>query len=90
MAGRIAEEIALNGQKTTGASNDIERATSLARKMICEWGMSDELGPISYAKAEAQPFLGREMQQSPSYSESTAQAIDHEVHALIIRQYERA
>ncbi len=90
MAGRIAEEIAFNGQKTTGATNDIERATGLARKMICEWGMSDELGPISYAKAEAQPFLGREMQQAPHYSEATAQLIDRQIHAVITRQYDLA
>ncbi len=90
MAGRIAEEIAFNGQKTTGASNDIERATGLARKMICEWGMSDELGPISYTKAEAQPFIGRETQSAPPYSESTAQAIDKTIHDVITRQYELA
>ncbi|WP_276082612.1 ATP-dependent zinc metalloprotease FtsH [Nannocystis punicea] len=87
MAGRIAEEIAFNGQKTTGASNDIERATALARKMVCEWGMSDELGPVAYTKAESQPFLGREIQQSPNYSESTAQAIDRTIHDIVTRQY---
>jgi cell division protease FtsH len=88
MAGRIAEEIALNGQKTTGASNDIERATQLARKMVCEWGMSDELGPVSYTKAEAQPFLGREIQHAPNYSESTAQSIDRAIHDIVSRQYD--
>jgi len=87
MAGRIAEEIAFNGQKTTGATNDIERATHLARKMICEWGMSDVLGPISYTKAEAQPFIGREMQQAPHYSEATAQQIDKSIHEVVTRQY---
>ena len=90
MGGRLAEELALNGQKTTGASNDIERATNLARKMICEWGMSDELGPISYAKGEAQPFLGRDIQQAANHSESTAQEIDRAVHETIMRQYKRA
>ena len=90
MAGRIAEEIAFNGQKTTGATNDIERATHLARKMICEWGMSDVLGPISYTKAEAQPFIGREMQQAPHYSEATAQQIDKSIHEVITRQYNLA
>ncbi|MCB9702456.1 MAG: ATP-dependent metallopeptidase FtsH/Yme1/Tma family protein [Myxococcales bacterium] len=90
MGGRLAEEIALDGQMTTGASNDIERATNLARKMICEWGMSDELGPIAYVKAEAQPFLGRDIQSTPTYSESTAQAIDKAVHDLVMRQYHRA
>ncbi|MBK7824102.1 ATP-dependent zinc metalloprotease FtsH [Nannocystis sp.] len=90
MAGRIAEELAFNGQKTTGATNDIERATGLARKMICEWGMSDELGPISYSKGDAQPFLGREIQQAPHYSEATAQLIDRQIHAVVTRQYELA
>ncbi|HEY0133567.1 MAG TPA: ATP-dependent zinc metalloprotease FtsH, partial [Nannocystis sp.] len=87
MAGRIAEEIAFNGQKTTGATNDIERATHLARKMICEWGMSDVLGPISYTKAEGQPFIGREMQHAPTYSEATAQQIDRAIHEIVTRQY---
>ena len=87
MAGRIAEEIAFDGQKTTGATNDIERATYLARKMICEWGMSDVLGPISYTKAEAQPFIGREMQHAPHYSEATAQQIDRAIHEIVTRQY---
>ncbi len=90
MGGRIAEEIAFDGQKTTGASNDIERATNLARKMICEWGMSDELGPIAYLKAESQPFLGRDMQQAPQYSEATAQVIDQTVRNVVMRQYNRA
>ncbi len=90
MGGRIAEELALDGQKTTGASNDIERATGLARKMVCEWGMSDELGPIAYHKDEAQPFLGREIQQPRNFSEATAQAIDQAVHGLVLQQYNRA
>ncbi len=90
MAGRIAEEIAFNGQKTTGATNDIERATHLARKMICEWGMSDVLGPVSYAKADAQPFIGREMQHAPHFSEATAQAIDKAIHEVVTRQYDLA
>ena len=90
MGGRIAEELALNGQKTTGASNDIERATALARKMVCEWGMSDELGPVAYLKGEAQPFLGREIQQPPTYSEATAQQIDRTIHSIVTRQYDHA
>ncbi|MCA9693364.1 MAG: cell division protein FtsH, partial [Myxococcales bacterium] len=90
MGGRLAEEIALSGQKTTGASNDIERASNLARKMVCEWGMSDELGPISYHKDDAQPFLGREIQTPRNYSEATAQAIDHAVHTMVMKQYTRA
>ena len=58
--------------------------------MICEWGMSDELGPISYSKGDAQPFLGREIQQAPHYSEATAQLIDRQIHAVVTRQYELA
>ena len=90
MAGRIAEELALDGQQTTGAGNDIEVATTLARKMVCEWGMSDALGPIAYGKHESEPFLGRDIQKPANYSESTAQAIDREVRRIIMDQYARA
>ena len=90
MAGRIAEELALDGQQTTGAGNDIEVATTLARRMVCEWGMSDKIGPIAYHKGESEPFLGRDIQRQQQYSEATAQAIDSEVHRLIMGQYERA
>jgi cell division protease FtsH len=90
MAGRIAEEIALGGQQTTGAGNDIEVATSLARRMVCEWGMSDRLGPIAYGKNESEPFLGRDISRPQNYSEATAQAIDQEVRTMIMAQYERA
>jgi len=90
MAGRIAEEIALGGQQTTGAGNDIEVATTLARRMVCEWGMSDRLGPIAYGKNDSEPFLGRDIQRPQNYSEATAQAIDQEVRTMIMAQYERA
>ncbi|MEM6297032.1 MAG: AAA family ATPase, partial [Myxococcota bacterium] len=90
MAGRIAEELALDGQQTTGAGNDIEVATNLARKMVCEWGMSDELGPIAYGKNESEPFLGRDIQKPANYSEATAQAIDREVRRIVMDQYQRA
>ena len=88
MAGRIAEEIFLN-QITTGAGNDIERATDMARKMVCEWGMS-ELGPMSFGKKEEQIFLGREIAQHRDYSESTAIEIDKQVRKLIENAYDRA
>jgi cell division protease FtsH len=88
MAGRIAEEIFLN-QSTTGAGNDIERATDLARKMVCEWGMS-ELGPLSFGKKEEQIFLGREIAQHRDYSEETAIRIDEQVKGLVDEQYQRA
>ncbi|MCC6591236.1 MAG: ATP-dependent zinc metalloprotease FtsH [Bryobacterales bacterium] len=88
MAGRIAEEIFLN-QSTTGAGNDIERATDLSRKMVCEWGMS-ELGPLSFGKKEEQIFLGREIAQHRDYSEATALHIDEQVHKMVDEQYQRA
>jgi cell division protease FtsH len=88
MGGRIAEELYLN-QMTTGASNDIERATEMARKMVCEWGMS-ELGPLSFGKKEEQIFLGREISQHRDYSEETAIRIDAEVKQIISTAYSRA
>jgi cell division protease FtsH len=88
MAGRIAEEKYLN-HITTGAGNDIERATELARKMVCEWGMS-ELGPLSFGKKEEQIFLGREIAQHRDYSEDTAIRIDGQVRALVEGAYARA
>ena len=74
---------------TTGAGNDIERATDLARKMVCEWGMS-ELGPLSFGKKEEQIFLGREIAQHRDYSEDTAIKIDEQVRKLVESGYERA
>lgn len=82
LGGRVAEEIVLEMQ-TTGAGNDIERATELARKMVCEWGMSEEMGPLTFGKKEEQIFLGREISQHRDYSESTAIKIDDEVKRLI-------
>ena len=82
MGGRSAEEIIFN-EITTGASNDIERATSIARKMVCEWGMSDTMGPMSFGKKNEEIFLGREIQSHRDYSEKTAQQIDHEVVSII-------
>ncbi len=89
MGGRVAEEIVLK-QKTTGAGNDIERATDLARRMVCEWGMSDVLGPLSFGKKEEAIFLGREIAQHRDYSEQTAQTIDREVRDIVERNYRRA
>ena len=89
LGGRTAEEIIFN-QATTGASNDIERATDIARKMICEWGMSEKLGPITFGKKEEQIFLGREFAQHKDYSESTAVTIDDEVKEIITKNHERA
>ncbi len=89
LGGRAAEEIALN-HMTTGAGNDIERATMLARKMVTEWGMSDKLGPLTYGKKEEQIFLGREIAQHRDYSEHTAVEIDNEVKRIVSENYERA
>lgn len=89
MGGRIAEEIVF-GHKTTGAGNDIERATDLARRMVCEWGMSDRLGPVTFGKKEEQVFLGREMGHVREFSEATAQMIDNEVREIVERDYRRA
>jgi cell division protease FtsH len=87
MGGRVAEELALN-HMTTGAGNDIERATELARKMVTVWGMSDKLGPLSYGKKDEQIFLGREIAQHKDYSEKTAIDIDDEVKKIIFEAYE--
>ena len=87
--GRVAEEIVFK-RISTGAANDIKQATDLANRMIRSWGMSDDLGPLSYAKAEEQVFLGREIAQHRDYSEATAQKIDEEIHKLIKNSYGRA
>jgi len=87
--GRAAEEIVFN-RISTGASNDIKQATDLAQKMVTTWGMSEALGPLSYAKGEEQVFLGREIAQHRDYSEATAQKIDAEVNQLIDTAYDKA
>jgi len=89
MGGRSAEELVLK-DRTTGAGNDLERATELARKMVCEWGMSDELGPLTFGKKEEQIFLGREIAQHRDYSEETAIKIDQEVNKIVTSSYEKA
>ena len=89
LGGRIAEEITMNGM-TTGAGNDLDRSTELARKMVCEWGMSDAMGPLTYGKKEEQIFLGREIAQHQDYSEDTAIRIDHEIKRFVTTNYERA
>ena len=89
LGGRAAEELILK-DFTTGAGNDIERATNLARKMVCEWGMSETMGPLAYGKKEEQIFLGREFATHKDYSEDTAKRIDQEVTKLVSSSYERA
>jgi cell division protease FtsH len=89
LGGRIAEEITMDSL-TTGAGNDLERATELARRMVCEWGMSDAMGPLTFGKKEEQIFLGREIAQHQDYSEDTALKIDQEVKRFVTDNYQRA
>jgi cell division protease FtsH len=90
LGGRAAEELILK-DFTTGSGNDIERATNITRKMVCEWGMSDEMGPLSYGKKEDQIFLGREFATPhKDYSEATAERIDKEISRIVSERYEAA
>jgi cell division protease FtsH len=89
MGGRAAEELVLK-RFTTGAGNDIEKATELARKMVCEWGMSESLGPLAFGQKEEEIFLGREISQHRDYSERTAQEIDREIKTIVTECYGRA
>ena len=82
MGGRAAEKIIFN-ELTTGAGNDLQRATDIARKMVCHWGMSDRLGPLTYGNRDEQIFLGREIQQHRDYSEETARMIDEEIREIV-------
>ena len=89
MGGRVAEELFLH-HTTTGAGNDIERATELARKMVCEWGMSENMGPMTFGKKEEQIFLGREIAQHRDYSEETARKLDAEIKTIVVGAHARA
>jgi len=89
MGGRVAEEIVF-GHKTTGAGNDIERATELARSMVTEWGMSDEFGPLNFSSGKHEVFLGRDFSNGNTLSEDTAMRIDAEIRRIVMQQYERA
>ena len=89
--GRIAEELIFGAEKvTTGASNDIEKATEIARNMVAKWGLSEKLGPLAYSKDEGEVFLGHAVTQHKQMSDETAHAIDQEVRALIDKTYARA
>lgn len=87
--GRVAEEIIFEDY-TTGAGNDIERATDVARKMVCEWGMSEKLGPLAYEKNDGPVFLGMQSQNTKEYSDSKAEEIDDEVHRIVMDGYNKA
>jgi cell division protease FtsH len=90
MGGRIAEELEFN-EITSGAKSDIEHATKFARSMVCEWGMSDKLGPLAFGEEDGEVFLGREFtQRSRNFSEATAIEIDAEVRKIVTEQYSRA
>jgi cell division protease FtsH len=89
MGGRVAEELFLY-HITSGAGNDIEKATDIARKMVCEWGMSEVLGPLTFGKKEEQIFLGREIAQHQDYSEGTALEIDQEIKRIVTECYNKA
>jgi cell division protease FtsH len=89
LAGRAAEEIFL-GSMTTGAANDMERSTGLARKMVCEWGMSETIGPLTFGKNEEQIFLGREISRHQEYSEKTAVKIDEETKKIVLEANKKA
>ncbi len=89
MGGRVAEKLKFE-HLTTGAGNDIEQATELARKMVCNWGMSDKIGPLGFGSRKEHIFLGREIQQSRDYSEATAQLIDSEIKRLVEEAEQRA
>jgi cell division protease FtsH len=89
MGGRAAEELILQ-HLTTGAGNDIERSTELARKMVCNWGMSEFLGPLAFGKRDEHIFLGREISQNRDFSEETARLIDSEIKKFVEESYLRA
>ena len=89
MGGRVAEEIFFE-RVSTGAASDIERATSVARRMVCDYGMSEKLGPLSFGQGEHEIFLGKDFSQRRDFSDDTARVIDAEVHDLVMRNYHRA
>ncbi|MGH7349117.1 MAG: ATP-dependent zinc metalloprotease FtsH, partial [Candidatus Rokuibacteriota bacterium] len=89
LGGRAAEEIVFQ-QQTTGAGDDLEKATDMARKMVCEWGMSDRMGPLTFGKGEEHIFLGREVARPKDFSEETAVLIDSEIKRIVVESAARA
>jgi cell division protease FtsH len=89
LGGRVAEELVFQ-EMTTGASNDLDRSTDMARAMVCEYGMSERLGPLRLGRRHGNPFLGRDLMEDRDYSEEVAQAIDEEVRSIMERNYNRA
>jgi cell division protease FtsH len=88
LGGRVAEELVFESV-TSGASNDLERATAIARKMVCEWGMSDKMGPLAFGEKEGEVFLGRDYGHIKNYSEATAVAIDEEIRRIVEESHVR-
>ncbi|MEJ2057467.1 MAG: cell division protein FtsH, partial [Desulfofustis sp.] len=89
LAGRAAEEIVFN-EITSGAGDDLKKATETARRMVCQWGMSEKIGLAVFKKGEIHPFLGRELTQEKDYSEATAELIDHEVRSILQEGWKKA
>ncbi len=89
LGGRAAEELVF-GERTSGAGNDLERVTEIARRMVCEWGMSEKVGPITFGKGDEQVFLGKEISKQKDYSEVTAIEIDNEIKSIVTGNYEKA
>jgi len=89
LGGRAAEELVF-GERTSGAGNDLERVTDIARRMVCEWGMSEKVGPITFGKGEEQVFLGKDIAKQKDYSEETAIDIDNEKKSIVTKNYEKA
>jgi cell division protease FtsH len=89
LGGRAAEEIVF-GERTSGAGNDLERVTEIARKMVCEWGMSEKVGPVTFGKGDEQIFLGKELSRPKDYSEETAIEIDSEIRRIVGENYSKA
>jgi cell division protease FtsH len=89
LGGRAAEEIVLK-ELTTGAADDIDKATQIARKMVCEWGMSENLGPLTFGRKDEEIFIGREIAKHKDYSESTAELIDNEIRKIVEEAQRRA
>ncbi len=89
LGGRAAEEIVF-GERTSGAGNDLERVTEISRRMVCEWGMSEKVGPITFGKGDEQVFLGKEISKQKDYSEVTAIEIDNEIKQIVTGNYEKA
>ena len=91
MGGRVAEELIFGHEKvTTGASSDIQMATSMARRMVTEWGLSDKLGPLKYSEDQQEVFLGHSVAQSKNMSDATAQLVDSEIRSIVDTAYDEA